>query len=467
MVQVFDSLTEIDSTVLRESAKQPFHLLQRSLITDGFANYVADYARKLRADNMGDGERNLLRFVVHASLYLSGLGVALPNDAVESVLQAYIGILSKNHSDLVAVYTTYLPKESQTESYALFLCGIKAPVNTKLQLLRLAERHGLDMDAICKRTTQLVFDIGKVDDSNDMSDGAGASFELAEPVEAITNEEDDMIRAIEWVTSNAKLYDHALIEVCRLVRRFLLRGRTNAATRLFNSLPDDFVQQDWVKEAEADTVSSSVASHFQEYIHLLSLCDAYAYYATWSESLCKRPIDPRIQSSRRQALWLEWKENITVATERASQMFRNRILDVDWLGSPLGLDNAAAYDTDSSNSSDHALLLQDRAQELECLRELYIPETVFRLHSILFETRDALPKNLKRSLDLAQLVADESLRIYHHLANASPSHPQGRLPSFMGLMRRSAFEILRVQQESQPDKPPLMIDSAASSSSVV
>ncbi|KAJ2568955.1 Nucleoporin nup84 [Coemansia sp. RSA 1813] len=464
MYHVFDSLTEIDSTVLRESAKQPFHLLQKSLITDDFASYIDDYARRLRAGDMSEAECDLLRFVVHAALYLSELGVTLPKDAVEGVLQAYIGILSKNHTELVAVYVTYLPTSIQTESYALFLCGISDPVNVRLQLLRLAERHGLDMNAICKRTTQLTFDIRKAEDSTDMSDSVETSFVLAEPVEAITDEENELVRAVEWVTSSTQLYEYALFEICKLVRRFLLRGRTNAATQLFNSLPDDFVQQNWVKETESGAANSSIVSHFQEYIHLLSLCDAYAYYATWSETLCKRPIDTRVQSSRRQALWLEWKENIAVATERASQMFRNRILDVDWLGSPLGLDSTTADDMDTSGDDAQ---LQERLQELECLRELYIPETVFRLHSILFETRDALPKNLKRSLDLAQLVADESLGIYRHLAKASQLHPQGRLIAFMGLMRSSAFEILRVQQESQPNKPPLMMDPAIISSSAV
>ncbi|KAJ2650525.1 hypothetical protein GGH99_007716, partial [Coemansia sp. RSA 1285] len=75
--------------------------------------------------------------------------------------------------------------------------------------------------------------------------------------------------------------------------------------------------------------------------------------------------------------------------------------------------------------------------------------------------------NLKRSLGLAQLVADESLGIYHQLAKPSLAHPQGRLISFMNLMRHSAFEIMRVQQESQPNKPPLIMDPAIISSGAV
>ncbi|KAJ2762611.1 Nucleoporin nup84 [Coemansia sp. BCRC 34490] len=464
MTQIFASLTEIDSTVLQKSAQEPFQSVQRSIINNDFASYIDSYARRLRAGEMDDAERDILRFVVHAALYLSELGVELPAEAVETNLQAYIAILSTSHPELVAAYVMHLPTKDQTDSYSLFLYGINDSISVRLDLLRLAEQHGLDTDAICKRTTQLVLDASKTEDNPDVFCDSRESFALAEPVEPITDIESEQIRAIEWVTSSAQLYDHALVGICKLVRWFLLHGRTNAATQLFNSLPDDFVQQDWIKGAESGEASDPIVSHFQEYIHLLSLCDAYAYYATWSELLYKRPVESRVHGSRYQALWLEWKESITAATDRASQMFRNRILDVDWLGSPLGLGGAAADDMDTSGDD---APLRERMQEIERLRELYIPETVFRLHSILFETRDALPKNLKRSLGLAQLVADESLGIYHQLAKPSLAHPQGRLISFMNLMRRSAFEIMRVQQESQPNKPPLIMDPAIISSGAV
>ncbi|KAI9502591.1 nuclear pore protein 84/107 [Coemansia spiralis] len=475
MAHVFASLATHDSATLRQEANQPFHLLQKAIIKNEFAAYIEEYTCKLQNDELSELEFELLRFVVHAALHLKELGFGLPENAVVIALQTYISQLSKDHRELVAVYVTHLPAEEQTEAYAVFLHGINDPINVRMQLLRLAERHGLDASTISKRTTELTLNSYI---NADRSTEPDTSFVLAEPVETVTSDELEQIRAIEWVTSGAPLYSHALIKICKLVRRFLLSGRTNAATQLFNSLPDDFVQQEWVKGADLIESSKSdrsnehsvydaswdIVSHFQEYIHLLSLCDAYAYYSTWAETVCKRPVGTNNKGARLQTQWLEWKENITPTTERAAQMLRNRVLEVDWLGmQPLHINNVDAEDMDTSGDDGQA---QYRVQELTRLRELYIPESVFRLHSVLFETRDALPKNLKRSLDLAQLVADESLGIYHQLAKTSPVYPHGRLTAFMGLMRQSAFEILRIQQASQTDKPPLLMDTGLVSGSI-
>ncbi|KAJ2798254.1 Nucleoporin nup84 [Coemansia guatemalensis] len=485
MRHVFGTIASHDSSKLQQESNEPFRMLQKALITDSFSEYLTEFSRKLRNEAIGENELGLLRFVVHAALCLRQLGFSLSNEAVSITLDTYIGCLAKGHQELVAAYVSHMPAEEQTESYAQFLQHVSDPFSVRMQLLKLAENHGLDVDAISKRTTELLLrkyanDQGS--QSNNM-DTEVSCFVLAEPSEPITDAELGQIRAIEWVTSSTRLYEHALVEICKLARRFLLAGRTNAATRLFNSLPDNFVQQDWVKDSLSTTNGSDraspsrgsmngrprnpgrgsdgvVESYFHEYIHLFSLCDAYAYYSTWAESLCKRPAEATSQAARLQVKWLEWKESISQATDHAVQMFRGRLLDIDWL-SPQSLDIG------ETDSEAEAGLHQERMEELVRLRELYIPETVFRLHSILFDTRDAVPQNLKRSLDLAQLVADESLGIYRQLAKPSPLHPQGRLSAFMNLMRRSAFEILRIQQESQSDKPPLLADAATISSGIV
>ncbi|KAJ2159003.1 Nucleoporin nup84 [Coemansia sp. RSA 552] len=470
MRSVFDAISAHDSAALRSESSQPFRRLQAALATDAFPEYISAFARDLRSKKPYEEDDTLLRVVVHAALYLRQLGVSLPQDAVDAALESYIECLAKSHRDLVAVYVSHLPVPKQTAAYAQFLCRISDPSPVRMQLLRLAEKHGLDPDAISRRTVALTLaDRGSGDDVADdgsQMDTERDCFVLAEPSEAITDSELDQIRAIEWATSSPRLYEFALVETCRLTRQFLLSGRMNAAARLLNSLPDGFVQPSWVSQAQgADRHSAAatvgdeaVASHFHEYIHLLSLCDAYAFYSTWAETLCKRPADAAGQGSRLQVQWLEWKENIARATDQAVQMFRTKLLDIDWLG----LQSLHIAQREPAGDSEPL-----RAEELARLRELYIPESVFRLHSILFDTRDALPQNLKRSLDLAQLVADESLGIYRQLAKASSSHPHGRLPAFMGLMRRSAFEILRIQQESLPDKPPLLADPAAIAGGII
>ncbi|KAJ2416450.1 Nucleoporin nup84 [Coemansia sp. RSA 2530] len=465
--QVIDALACHDSPALRYAAAEPFRRLQSAIIVDKFPAYLGEYAEHLRATESTDADVNLLRVVVHIALLLRRLGFALPLGAVADVLERYIDLLASNNRHLVAVYVAHLPPSRQTEAYALFLRGVDDPLPVRMQLLVLAETHGLDVDAIAKLTAQLV-----LDKHSDSRLPAAAAYALAEPIERTSDAESEQIRAIEWITAFPRLYCYALVEICNLARRFLLCGRTNAAAKLFNSLPDDFVQPEWIVKARLDDTSAAshspgssangpppapigalpeATSHVHEYIQMLSLCDAYHYYSTWAEAMCKRPTNPASQlSARMQAQCLEWKERAVQTTDHATLMFRSRLIDIDWL-SPQSLCIAVNSPSDNSQTS--------RLEELARLRELYIPETVFRLHSILFDSRDILPQNLKRSLDLAQLVADESLGIYHQLAKPTMAHPLGRLTAFLGLMRRSAFEILRIQQLSQPDKPPLLADS--------
>ncbi|KAI9471173.1 Nucleoporin nup84 [Coemansia sp. RSA 990] len=468
--QVFDIIATHDSEALQNEANSPLRKLQAALITNRFAKYLQEFADSLDAEGITGDREELLQFVVHAALYMRRLGFELPGDAVDKVLNTYSSLLAQDHRELVSIYVSHMPVDKQTEAYAQFLYKLDGSRAVRMQLLDQAKRHGLDTAAISKRATEL----GLATSADGEMDTDNEQFILAEPAEPIAESELDKIRAIEWVTSSPQLYEYALVEICKLARQFLLHGRTNAATQLFNSLPSDFVQQEWISKAQgianyggANTEASrrsagsmqadkTQATYFQEYIHMLSLCDAFAYYATWAETLCKRPANTQNQRTRLQMQWLEWKEAMAQATDHAVKMFQDRLLDIDWL-SMQSLFIAPDGDQDSSDQ---------RLTELERLRDLYIPEAVFRLHSILFDTRDALPKNLKRSLDLAQLVANDSLGIYRQLARATPEHPNGRLTAFMRLMRRSAYEILRVQQESQPDKPPVLADAVTVTSGI-
>ncbi|KAJ2723796.1 Nucleoporin nup84 [Coemansia sp. Benny D115] len=461
---VFDALLGHESGLLRQEAARPFHALQTALIKNAFGAYVQDFATRLELQSLGQDESDLLRIVVHCALLLRRLGFALPEDSVNLLLTEYIDQLSNDHRELVAQYVAHLPKDIQVEAYAQFLVNVADLYPVRMRLLTLARGRQLDADQISKRTAELVLLKGSAETS--LADGT--EFVLAEPGEPVSADEQELIRAVEWITSSPQLYEHVLVEACKLVRRFLLVGRTNAATQLLNSLPDDFVQQEWIKDAGSNVSSSPrskgmygggsyktgsvnedrgvVATYVHEYIHLLSLCDAYAHYTTWAEVLYKRPVD-KAGASCASTQWLEWKSTVTPLTEQAVYMLQSKILEVDWLGTQ-ALSLGGLQDSGSADAV-------TRVDELSRLRQIYVPETVFRLHSVLYDTRDVAAQNLKRSLDLAQLVANERLGIYRLLAKPSALYPQGGLTAFMGLMRKSAFEILRGQQESQSDKPPL------------
>ncbi|KAJ2481322.1 Nucleoporin nup84 [Coemansia sp. RSA 2131] len=400
MTQVFDIVESLDARVQSE-ARDPLRRLQRALATDTFAEYVAQFAQALSPET----DIRMVRVVAHASLCVRQSGAVLPEADVSAVLEAYVDRLALDHDELVAAYVAQMPKERQTPVYAQFVQMLDVSRDHRMRLLQRAERHGLDSHAVCRAATSAGVQTGEP------SDEQLGRFELAEPSEPITDVEQRQVRALEWTTSSPHLYPHALAQVCTLSRQFLLNGRTNAATVLLNSLPADFVQPEWIAEG---------APLFQEYMHVLSLCDALAYYATWAETVCRQPTST-LQS-------FEHKQRVIDASVHVEQLLR-RVLDVDWLG---------AHVQDGSA----------RTSELQKLRMLYVPEIVFRLHGVLYETRHAVPQNLARSLDLAQMVASDGLGIYRELARPSPVHPNGRLIAFMALMRKSAFELLRVQEST-------------------
>ncbi|KAJ1940561.1 Nucleoporin nup84 [Linderina macrospora] len=490
--QIFAALQSHDSDAVRREAQTPFHRLQTAIILDDFAGFIADYANKLRSDALSGEESDLLRIVVHTALHLRQQGFDVPADAVGTVLEEYISQLAVGeHRDLVALYTAQLPAEKQIEVYAEFLQKITDSLPVRLQFLQLAESHGLDWDAIAKRTSYLallqhdVSDGGSDDDGQISAGAAQCSFRLAEPVESITPQELEQVRAIEWITSDPRLYDYALTQVCRLSRRLMLRGRTNVTARLLNSLPKGFVQQAWIdKSVEMDTpksspakrrrtsvdddpfvagaaadkanVSSETASCFLEYIHILAMCDSLAFYSGWAELMCQQPVVPEDHSlapAHIQAQWIEWKDLVVPRTAEAIRIFQDKILAVGWL-----TESTLQIDTSAGGSQDAEL--QMRVTELAQLRALYVPEVVFRLHAVLYDSRVAVPKNLSRSLELAQMVADESAGIYREMAKPSRAYPKGRLTPFMALMRRSAFELLKSKQTSHQAMPVLLGEPA-------
>ncbi|KAJ1992640.1 Nucleoporin nup84, partial [Coemansia thaxteri] len=104
MQHVFQVLATHDSAAVRRESSLPFHRLQTAIIVNSFPDYISDYAQRLRAKSLSDGECDLLRFVVHTALHLRQLGFALPAEPVNVVLENYIIHLSKSHRELVAIY---------------------------------------------------------------------------------------------------------------------------------------------------------------------------------------------------------------------------------------------------------------------------------------------------------------------------------------------------------------------------
>lgn len=92
-----------------------------------------------------------------------------------------------------------------------------------------------------------------------------------------------------------------------------------------------------------------------------------------------------------------------------------------------------------------------RAKELLRIRQIYIPELIIRLHAMLYSSRARIPecvaslllpccafdvshcRNLKYTLELANVVADSRYRLYDDFAN----QPGRRLSDYLGAVRQA------------------------------
>ncbi|KAG2337813.1 hypothetical protein BDR05DRAFT_969831 [Suillus weaverae] len=53
-----------------------------------------------------------------------------------------------------------------------------------------------------------------------------------------------------------------------------------------------------------------------------------------------------------------------------------------------------------------------RSRELTRVRQIFAPELILRLHVMLYASREHVPENLKRALELANIFADSMYKLY-------------------------------------------------------
>ncbi|KAJ1985737.1 Nucleoporin nup84 [Dimargaris cristalligena] len=172
----------------------------------------------------------------------------------------------------------------------------------------------------------------------------------------------------------------------------------------------------------------------QEYFHYRNLIKCFKVYNEWAEALDHKPTPADLTDHRTiqtrpstvkksQATRLaDWTSSFLQLTQQAEEALR-RLLESDWLSTSV-YSSGVAPDTELRN-----LQLAD-------LRQRFIPEIVFRLHTVLFESRLVCPDNLNKSLTLSHLVADEQYQLYREFMKSD------QLPRLMSRFAQSSMSIL-------------------------
>jgi nuclear pore complex protein Nup107 len=166
-----------------------------------------------------------LRFFTHLCLYFRLLNVPVPDNAVDTILQAYINLLEVSTSlskyrhqirrylqaadqkELVAQYSASLG-DLAIDRYAMYLASLPLEVSPfdRIDALNQAEKHGLDVNLVAVRASETgaekVFELLQRPEEIE-------GYELREE-EPLTDNERYLSRCMEWTINSNQTYEPAL-----------------------------------------------------------------------------------------------------------------------------------------------------------------------------------------------------------------------------------------------------------------
>ncbi|KAH9971849.1 nuclear pore protein 84/107 [Lactifluus volemus] len=343
-------------------AEDPFHISQLHIILDRTDALLDDFASRLR-DGAYDPESSeyptMTRFFAHLCLYLQMIDIAI-------ILEAYLQVLEgAGQRSLIAMYAGALG-DNAVERYALFLTSLALsadPAERRTALQR-AREHGLDVPRVAIVTAERT--IERALDTLPSSPAEEAEMLL--------------VRSIEWTVVEAETSDTALEQANVILRYLLARGRVNVARVLLDLLPPELAAISTPEERAA------------EYL------DYRQFFIAW-ETLERvkecQTLEASQMSRDSRTTWLRDYGNLVSSGHE--QILK--LLTTDWL-----VPDAEIPATDR------------RSRELTRIRQLFIPELILRLHTLLLSSRTHIPDNVRHALSLANTVADSRYMLFTEFA---------------------------------------------------
>ncbi|KIL59037.1 hypothetical protein M378DRAFT_169919 [Amanita muscaria Koide BX008] len=415
-------------------ADDAFHFSQLHIILDRTTTLLDVFAGGLKDGSYGHGMYEyapLTRFFAHLCLFLKMIDIPVPPLATQTILEAYLRVLEEaGERHLIALYAGALG-ENAVERYALFLVslGLAAiddrndedsstggdTIEERKRALVRARDHGLDLDRVAvvaaERTVDKAFELLPPTSTKGSLPSLlrGADGPLQRPPSPT---EMFLMRSIEWTTFSETTFDTALEQACVILRFFLASGRVKLAQRVSESLPLELASI-----AEPEERATEYLHYSQFFIVWETLDRVVAFQALEVDMDASRTGSIGASRDTRMAWLSDYRDLLAQACEQVT-----RLLTAEWLVTTNG---------DGPISGSYA---DKRRRELIRIRRVFIPELVIRLHSLLFASRTWFPENLKRALELANVVADSRYKLYE---------------DFLGLDVDDEQEVLRKKLERQ------------------
>ncbi|KAG6906112.1 hypothetical protein DXG01_015860 [Tephrocybe rancida] len=379
-------------------SEHAFHYSQLHIILNKTDMMLENFAKALRTGSLPPSSREhapLCRFFAHLCLYFQMIDIAVPPLATQVILESYLQVLeAAGQRDLIALYAGALG-DNAVERYAMFLVSLElsADLSERRLALTRARDHGLDMHRVATATAERT--IEKAFEILPPLRGRLPSIIALQPPP--TAPELLLLRSIEWTTYNDTTFSTALEQAGVILRYFLGSGRLALAKQLLDMLPPELA------------VIGEPEEMATEYLHYRQF---FVIWDTLERVVEAQAMEVARMNRERRLAWLsDYRAIIDQAYDQIT-----KLLESEWL--------VTDVETPGGNR---------RRRELIRVRQIYVPELIIRLHSLLVGSRHHIKENLMRALGLANTVADSRYKLYEDFVNQDGR----RLGDYLGAVRRA------------------------------
>ncbi|KAI8893253.1 nuclear pore protein 84/107 [Globomyces pollinis-pini] len=404
--QVLEKLEKHSSKTVKTTSHDIFHQIQTHLITNTLGELFQSLQntwKGLTVEKLDEPNRHAIRFVAHFILLLRHLEMEPEQEIGDSLLQIYIDLLQVEKKwDLIALFYEDMSVENQLTGYSSFLQGVKSDRHRYYFIGKEARLNMLD---ITINTVKQLFVQNHIFDGqiNNVSD-----VELTALTAPVPDADKKNIETLEWLVYNTSELKYLVEYINTLTRHFLVIGHINSIKALLERYS--------IMVFDIDIQSTmDLFDEKSQYQSLLNCIDLYNQWAL---------LKTNCPSEEFKSEYDNWAQEMIKLTDTATESI------FDLLQCPV-----------------FGCQTTERFEDIrfQHIRAIYVPKLVIWIHTMYFETRKINPQNLKKSLDLATLV---SAAVEDGEELACSFKRAGSLEYFLGLMQKSAMELLYLSDTS-------------------
>lgn len=364
-------------------------------------------------------------------MFIRQIGTHHQETISDKVIRCYVECLIKfGDPQLVAFYTAALANDIQIEIFSKFLETI-SETEIRRKCLKEAEQYGLDVMNI---TAYTVTKIRNHQDTDEMKQLRGHLSDLDKV----------KISSLEWLTFYNEQNGELLWQANSMIRTFMAQNKIEGVRQAYNMVPETTLKNIISYFGSKDDLPYKEACSIKEFLCHQTYLKAIDSYNDWVHNFYNlKPKEPKLTNNKSftekfsaehkeqtyKADLERWNIKMVQQTKLTESFLYNVILfpEKGWLIDP---------ETDKEIEEVGKEEWENRLNQMENLRKIYIPEIILLIHKILSNMCDH-----KKCIQLVDQLADENRKLY-------TVYSKQKLSELMGRIAESSLALMNEQKDS-------------------